>query len=206
MTLQELLAQEAVKTALGAEGLALISGLAEADKKAKEEASKAGRILAEKKALQEKLEAVEADLETAKSSGKPEAEKTQAELVKAQKRAEKAEADLAKTNADFAKARRTVALDRIAQGVKYIDVVTPQAGRTLLEQALAGVENMEDETAVAAALTAFKENNKTLIASESQGTGGGTGRPGAGASGGGVPNDPTKQTVEQRRAVLLGKK
>lgn len=205
--LSDILGKAEVAAALGADGVAALQAIFdETEKGVKEERAKAGRILAEKKELQDKLAALEADIETVKAKGLPEAEKAQAELTKANKRAEAAEAKLAQTTADFAKAKRTVALDKIAQGVKYIDVVTPQAGRTLLEQALAGVENMEDETTVAAALAAFKENNKTLIASESQGTGGGTGRPGAGASGGGVPNDPTKQTVEQRRAVLLGKK
>lgn len=210
MKVDELLAKiegnATAKEALGADVLKELSGLgsivSDFEKKLKDAEAKAGRILSEKKEALEKLNALESDVETLKKSGMSEADKIKSEYDKALKRAEKAEKDLAGLNAEFAKAKRTVALDKIANQVKFIDAVTPEAGRILLESALANVQALDDADAVNAALTAFKDGYKTLIAAENQGTGAGTGRPGAGGAGQAAGKTPDKMTAEERAADL----
>jgi Skp family chaperone for outer membrane proteins len=200
----KLTANEAAKAALGDDGLkALTDTLANSEALAKKFAdaeAKAGRILSEKKEAQEKLSAMEAEIETLKKAGMTDADKTKSELDKYIKRAEKAEKDLVATQTEFAKAKRTVTLDKVASMVKFIDAVNPEAGRTLLEASLAAVPDLSDAEAVAAALVAFKESHKTLIAADSQASGGGTGRPSGG--GGTGQTDPTKMSADERAAEL----
>jgi len=189
MTNEELLAKltdSEVGKALGADVLgAITSTLAKAgetEKKLKDAEAKAGRILSEKKEALDKLAAIEADVETLKTSGLSEAEKIKAEYTKVLKRAETAEANFNAVQAEYGKAKRTVALDKIANTVKFIPAVTPDAGRILLDSSLAAVQNLDDVEAVASALKAFNEGYKTLIAADSQAAGGGTGRPGGGSA------------------------
>jgi len=188
MTNEELIAKltdSEVGKALGADVLgALTSTLTKAgdiEKKLKDAEAKAGRILSEKKEALDKLATIEADVETLKTSGLSEAEKIKAEYTKVLKRAEKAEADFNAVQAEYGKAKRTVALDKIANTVKFIPAVTPDAGRILLESSLAAVANLDDVEAVATVLNSFKEGYKSLIAADSQAAGGGTGRPGGGS-------------------------
>lgn len=204
--ISKLTGTEAAKTALGEDVLAAItSTLTKAgdfEKKLKDAEAKAGRILSEKKEAQEKLSALEADVENLKKSGMSDADRIKAEYEKALKRAEKAEKDFAQVQADFGKAKRTVALDRLTSQVKFIDAVNPEAGRILLESSLAAIANLEDQEAVTAALSAFKESHKTLIAADSQATGAGTGRPGGSAQGSGNGPAIDKMTAEERAADL----
>lgn len=212
MTQEELIAKltdsEAAK-ALGADVLgAITSTLAKAgeiEKKLKDAEAKAGRILSEKKEALDKLAAIEADVETLKTSGLSEAEKIKAEYTKVLKRAEKAEADFNAVQAEYGKAKRTVAIDKIASQVKFIPAVTPDAGRILLESSLAAVQSLDDQEAVAAALNTFKEGYKTLIAADSQAAGAGTGRPGGG-SGTQTPGaDVEKMSPAEREKDLKAK-
>jgi len=206
-TLAKLAGNEAVKELVGEEGLAALTGViataGELDKKFKDAEAKAGRILAEKKETQDKLTALETEVEALKESGLSDADKVKAETAKVIARAEKAEKDNADLITKFAASQRTVAMDKIAGSVKFIDALSPEAGRTLLNSHMAGIEDLTDQDAVTVAVDAFKESNKTLIAADSQAQGAGTPPPEGGAGGGGAGGiDPTKQSPAEREKYL----
>jgi hypothetical protein len=212
MDLKEVLAKLAtipgVKEAIGDEGLTVLTSAGAdpvASKKLQDAEAKAGRILAEKKEAQERAAALEAEIETLKTGSMTESDKMKTIAEKETKRAAKAEADLSALQAEFGKAKRTVALDKLAASVKFIDAVNPEAGRILLEASLAQVSDLSNADEVTAALGTFKESHKALIAADSQASGGGTGRPnGAGASGA-VPS-PDKMTDKEREKDLKDRK
>jgi len=193
---KELLGEDGVKAAIS-----MLSTSSDYEKKLKDSDGKAGRILAEKKELQDKLAAFESEVENLKKSGMSEADKMKSEYEKTIKRAEKAEKEHAALMAEYSKSKRTIAIDKIASTVKFIDAVTPEAGRILLESGLASVQSLDDADALTAALTTFKESYKTLIAADNQASGGGTRQPAgkAGTSGGKLPS---QMTIEERHAEL----
>lgn len=203
-TLSKLAGNEAVKELLGADGLtgltALVATAADSEKKFKDSEAKAARILSEKKEVQDKFVTLEGEIASLKESGLSDADKVKAENQKVLTRAETAEAALVTMKADFSKSQRTVAMDKIAGGVKFIDAITPEAGRTLLNSHLAGLEDLADESAVTTAIDAFKESNKGVIAADSQGSGAGTPQPVDGGGGGG--GDPMKQSATEREASM----
>ncbi len=199
-----------VKEALGDDGIsaltAMLASVGDIEKKLQASEAKAARILQEAKEAKEAKAALEEDNEKLKNSSMSEAEKIKADAEKAMKRAEKAEKDLAALNAEYGKAKRAVALDKVASQVKFIDAIDANTGRILLEAGLASLQSLDDAEAVAAALVAFKEGHKTLIAADSQATGAGTGRPGAsgGAIGQGKPVD--KMSAEERAKDMREKR
>lgn len=179
---------EAVKAALGAEGISVLAELSSTveslSEKLKESDAAKGRILAEKKTEQEKRSAIEAEFATLKESGLSDAEKISKAAEREKARADNLEAEFKALQSQHAQDRRTIAMDKVASGIRFIDTLPPQAGRILIESHLAGIEDMSDANTVGAALEAFKATHKGILAADPQGSGAGS--RGAGSEGAGT--------------------
>ena len=192
---------EDAKKLIGADGLSALSKLVgDVDSltaRAKEADDKAGRILKEKKDVQEKLTELTSEVEALKASGLSDAEKLQQAHDKLSGELQAERDKNSALQLKFDQSQRTVAMDKLAGGVKFVDSLGSTAGRILFGSAMAEVD-LSDETAVNAAVTAFKENNKGIIAADSQGAGAGT-KPSESSAGGG--GDEPASTEDREEAL-----
>jgi len=205
--LEKLASAEAVKELIGAEGLkalsAMVGSVEALETKANDAEAKAGRILDEKKSAQEKATTLEGELKALKESGMSEAEKSTQANKDILARLEAAEATNKSLLAETAKATRTSSMDKIAGGLKFIDQLAPGAGRTLIESALSGVEDLSNEADVKAAMDGFRESNKAIIAAESQARGGGSERPDDDGKGGKSDEISTEEREKQLQEMKI---
>lgn len=138
----------------------------ESDKAIKEAKATAARILEEKKKLQEKVAEHEAELEALKTGGLSEMEKVTKELERMLKSKEKLEAELNETKAKSVQTERNYMLEKISGKVKFLDTI-PEALRSYaINSAFKDVQDLSQEDAVEKTLSAFKDSNKGILASD----------------------------------------
>jgi len=179
MSIEEVLSKISKVEGISAEDIEALKGLAkkpdESDKEReiKEAKATASRILAEKKALQEKITGYEEQLEQIKSGGLSEQEKLKKELEKLSKVKETMEKELNETKANHLKVQRDYKLEKIGGKVKFLDTIPEELRKYSISSAFKDVEDLEDEKEVEKVLGTFTDAYKGIIASDSaaRGTG-----------------------------------
>jgi len=143
------------------------------ERELKEAKAAQSRILQEKKALQQKTQEYEEQLEALKSGSLTEVEKTKKELDKIAKAKESLEKELLDTKSSYMKMQRDYKLERIGSKVKFLDTIPEDIQKFSISNAFNKVEDLDDEGEVSKVLASFTESYKGIIASESAARGSG---------------------------------
>lgn len=172
-----------------------------ADKAADAEA-RAGRILAEKKEVQAKLETVTTERDEAKRAGMSEADRAKAEKADRERKDNEAAAERTRLANELAAERRGRAVDGIAARYRFRKDLPDGLARRELEGYLNGID-LADNAAVTTKLKAFEDSHKALIVTDTPGGTGDRGGAGDGTKGGGGDvEDATRQSASERAAYL----
>ena len=144
----------------------------------------AARKEAEKKLLdmQTKIDEMTGQLEEATAGKGTEVEKLTAQLVKVQKTVDGITKERDALKGDLAKQGRQHRIDGLLSGIKVVPGISQNVVRLAVENHLAGIEDLTNETEVTAAIAKFKDENKALLLADGGKGGAGTGA-GAGAGG-----------------------
>jgi outer membrane murein-binding lipoprotein Lpp len=199
MDIDELLAKEEVKKALGVDGVAAISGLATQSGTLKaqmdELTSKVGSITDQKtraKAEAEELRAKLEEIENGKLSSK---DKLAKEMETLQKAREKAEEDVAGMRKQMDERERDLKLAKIAAQVEFLDIVPPEMRELAVKTRFNGID-LGNENLVQASLLNFRAEHKGLLKADGGGNGTGT-KPGdANANAKRTPAELSVETIK----------
>jgi len=172
-------------------------------KKAKDNEAKAARILAEKKATQEKYEELANKLEEIQSADMSDMEKLQKEVEKAQSNREKLEAELNETKQAYKNTTRKYELERIGGKINFLDTIPNDLREMSIEAAFKGVEDFTDEAAVNEALKGYVDSHKGIIASDKP-SGGGSSTTRTIQSNNLSNKNPEDMSYDERAAALDG--
>ena len=208
--LAKVLASEGIADAIGEEGVKLLTefddtasegALAKALEGLKGAEGKAAGILEEKKKAQEKLAEATKTIEEMKNSGLSDGEKLTLELETAQKAVQEATEKIEQLTGELGTTKRDHELDRLGATVKWMDEVPQDMRRSAIETAFKDVEDLADESKTKEVMDKLNEDCKGLIQADTVPNGlGGKGTPKD--KGGPKEKDPSKQTTEERAAVI----
>jgi hypothetical protein len=184
MKVSELLASDAVKEALGEDGLnainALVSDSQSVAEKLKEAEGKIGGITEQKKKAQKQLSELSERMEALETAGLSKGEQAEREKTKTAELLAKAETELTEMKAQVVAKERSMKLGNIATDLHFLSEVDAGTQNLLLENAFKDVDLNSPET-VSAVLTQFKEKNKPFLQANTAASGTGTKSTGAGS-------------------------
>lgn len=208
MSIEDVISKISGMEGVSAEEIATLKSVVAKDeyeaamRKAGESDAKAARILDEKKKAQAKADELALEIENIKSGGLSEVEKMQKELKQATDAREAALKDAGEAQAKLQSSIRSTQLDKIANGIKFLDAIPWDMRVQSVHSALAEIDDLSSEAEVTAAMAKFKETHKGVLASESAPTG-------SGSEGKAAPKqkskDPNDMSDEERAKHLREK-
>jgi len=141
-----------------------------ASRRVKDVQDKSAKELA---ALKAKAEELQAALDERESASLTEAEKLKRDAAKAQKDLAAAKAEAEAARKESASTARNYALESVLGGIKWVDDSARNAGRILLQQSLADIDDLTDAAAVKPAVDAARESvlSRLIAADGVNGTG-----------------------------------
>ena len=152
------------------------------------EQGKSGGILEDKKRYKAERDAHKASLDKIETDKLPDEEKHAKALEAMQAKLDKQQADGDKREADYAKAQRDSTVSDLTGGIKWSEGTPQSTARLVVKDALAGIDDLSDKTAVDAALKTVAESHKSMISAEAPA---GSGDKGGGGGGGGEKTEYT---------------
>ena len=179
---------------LGADVIAGIKALdqsGEVERLGKEltaEQGKSAGILEDKKRYKAERDAHKAALDKIENDKLPDEEKHQKALDEMQKKLDVEKAEREKQAADYAKAQRDATVSDLTGSIKWADGTPQNTAKLIIQNALAGIDDLSDKTKVDEALKTVTESHKSMISAEAPG---GSGDKGGGGGGGGEKTDFT---------------
>ena len=177
MEVSELLNNDAVKEALGADGVtainALLSSATETASKLKEAEGKIGGITEQKKKAQSQLTELSERMEALETAKLSKAEQIEREKTKTAELLAQRETELKEMRETMATKDRSVKLANIAGDLHFLKDVPSSTQSLLLENAFKDVD-LNSPDMVNAVLTQFKDGHKPFLQAENAASGTGT--------------------------------
>jgi len=172
------------------------------EKALKDQKAATSRILEEKKKLAEKLAEQEAEIETLKTGGLTEIEKTKKEMEKLVKAREKLEAELNEAKTKSAQVERNYQLEKISGKIKFLEVIPSDMRSYAINTAFKDIQDLTQDAEVDKVLGTFKETHKGILASDTEVRGSGSNGSNMQSSSNKSPED---QTPQERAKVIKAK-
>ena len=151
------------------------------------EKGKVAGITEDKRKFKERMEKAESKISEMESANLTGDEKRQKEINDAKAAVEELKKQIADKDAAVAKEKREAGIAKITGEMKFIEGFTSSAANSLVKNALAEIDDLNDAEKVSAAITAFKDQNKGLFAANVAAGSGSNHRNQAGSGGDGKP-------------------
>lgn len=152
-----------------------ITGLSAIQNNVKESDAKAGRILSEKKELQQKYQELLQKVEETENSGKSNEDKLKSELEKTLKKLTQKEEEINGANQKFIELQKNYLMKSIAEEIKMIDIVKPELKNIMVNDHFGkfNIDELNDEDKRKQEMDNFLKRYTDLIATEKPISGGG---------------------------------
>jgi len=160
------------------------------------------RILEEKKKIQDKYAELETQLDDIKSADLSEVDKSKKEIDKLTKAKIKLESDLVEVAKLSDANQREYKLDKIGNGLKFLDSVPEDMRDYAIREAFKGVEDLSNQDEVTTVLDAFVESHKGVLAADTAANGSGSSSPSKTVL---TSKSPDKMTIDERAKHIRSK-
>jgi len=160
------------------------------------EQGKSASILEDKKRYKSERDAHKTALDKIENDKLPEEEKHKKALEEMQAKLETEKAEREQQAAEYAKAQRDAKVSDLAASIKWIDGTPQGTGKLIVQNALAGVDDLSDKEKVGEAIKGVTESHKAMIAATAPA---GSGDKSGG--GGGGNQEPAPSIAENQKAL-----